>query len=101
MPVMQNLELRRVFDFSGQFKLVLKRREKGVAIFNLAFDYSQIKVGTLWQQLRVNFRATTNKNIGGKTFRVKFSDGITCEQNVCLYAFVRLRKIEFRLTQFF
>ena len=39
---MQNLELRRVADFLDQLKFVLKRREKSVAIFNLAFHQRQI-----------------------------------------------------------
>ena len=62
MPVMQNLELGLVTQFLNQFKLVLEQREKCIA-FKFLFDHGEIQVGTLWQQLRINFRATTNKNV--------------------------------------
>ncbi len=60
---MQNFEFRRVLDFLGQNKFILKRREKCVAIFNLALHQRQIKIGTTRQRLLVNLRAAADENV--------------------------------------
>src|ERR1019366_3065065 len=71
MPVMQNLELRLVADFFGQFKLVLERWEKGVA-FHLAFHQRQIKIGTQRQGLFINLGTAGDEKFQRRTRRVQF-----------------------------
>ena len=68
---MQNFELRLVADFLGQIKFVLKRREKRVAVLDLAFDQRQVKVGTARQRLLVNLRAAADENVVRKFLRIQ------------------------------
>src|SRR4051812_6979505 len=92
LPVMQNLELRRVADFFHQREAVFERREEGVAL-DLAFDEREEEVGKERQRLRVDFRAAADIEVERRVRRAEFQKALDQPQVSGLRA-AELRKLE-------